>query len=92
MIPIFSDASLEMQDGSNHEPAEFLEFVAELIHGNKVERNDPALEILKAIHEKEETDFLSYEDLKAVNDYILRNYGDRPKNEYGALVAWNELL
>jgi hypothetical protein len=88
MIPIFSDASLEMQDGANHEPAEFLE----LIHGNRVERNDPVLEILKEIHEKEETDFLSYDDLKAVNDYILRNYGDRPKNEYGALVAWNELL
>jgi hypothetical protein len=92
MIPIFSNASLEMQDGANHEPSEFLEFIDELIQGRRVEKEDPVLELLEAIQEKEETEFLTYEELKDVNDFILRNYGDRPKDEYGEMIPWNEFL
>jgi hypothetical protein len=92
MIPIFSNASLEMQDGENHEPAEFLEFIDELIQSRRVRKQDPVMELLEAIQEKEETEFLTYDELKDVNDFILKNYGDRPKDEYGEMVPWNEFL
>ena len=81
-----------MQDGENHEPLEFLEFVDELIQGRRVEKQDPIRELLEAIQEKEETEFLTYDELKDVNDFILRNYGERPKDEYGEMIPWNEFL
>jgi hypothetical protein len=92
MIPIFSNASVEMQDGEHAEPLEFLEFVDELIKGRHVEKRDPVRELLEAIIEREETEFLTYDELKDVNDFILRNYGDRPKDEYGEMIPWNEFL